>query len=134
MKNKTGMSLAAVAILLAGCAYRPVVDPKRTDMAKYETDLVECREIAKRGGAAGGAGAGAVCAGGAAGVAGGCCAPAGVCANDGAPASTRASAAATTKRFIALYPFNFNSESPILPWMQRDGSATNLWTFDPSQG
>jgi len=58
-----------VALLLgftaAGCAYRPVVDPKRTDMAKYETDLVECRQVAEQGpgggavlGAAGGAGAG----------------------------------------------------------------------------
>jgi hypothetical protein len=54
MKNRTGMSLTALAILLAGCAYRPVVDPKRTDTAKYETDLVECREIAKQGAGAGG--------------------------------------------------------------------------------
>jgi outer membrane lipoprotein SlyB len=45
----------------AGCAYRPVVDPKRTDMAKYETDLVECRQVAEQGPGAGtGAAAGAV--------------------------------------------------------------------------
>ncbi len=39
--------------MLASCAYRPVVDPKRTDMAKYETDLVECRQIAEKGPGAG---------------------------------------------------------------------------------
>jgi hypothetical protein len=55
VKERTGIWLAALlAISAAGCAYRPVVDPKRTDMARYETDLVECREIAKQGGGAGG--------------------------------------------------------------------------------
>ena len=47
-----------VALLLgfaaAGCAYRPVVDPKHTDMAKYETDLVECRQVAEQGPGTGG--------------------------------------------------------------------------------
>jgi hypothetical protein len=61
---KTGSRLAlCLAIVAAGCAYRPVVDPKRSDMAKYETDLVECRQIAEKGPGAGtgalvGAGAG----------------------------------------------------------------------------
>jgi hypothetical protein len=53
MKTKA-LSALCLAMVLAGCAYRPVVDPKRTDMAKYETDLVECREIAKQGAGAGG--------------------------------------------------------------------------------
>ena len=62
MNAKLGPVLL-VALALAGCAYRPVVDPKRTDMAKYETDLVECRQVAEQapGGGAGalvGAGAG----------------------------------------------------------------------------
>ena len=56
--KKTGLLL----LLLAGCAYRPVVDPARTDMAKYETDLVECRQVAEQ---APGAGTGAVVGAGA---------------------------------------------------------------------
>jgi outer membrane lipoprotein SlyB len=50
-----------VTLITAGCAWRPVVDPKTTDMARFETDLGECRQIAEQ---APGAGAGA--AGGAA--------------------------------------------------------------------
>jgi outer membrane lipoprotein SlyB len=62
MKTKLAVWVV-LALGLAGCAYRPVVDPKRTDMAKYEGDLVECREIAEKGPGAGsgalvGAGAG----------------------------------------------------------------------------
>jgi outer membrane lipoprotein SlyB len=62
MKTAIVLTLA-LALGVAGCAYRPVVDPKRTDMAKYETDLVECRQVAEQapGGGAGalvGAGAG----------------------------------------------------------------------------
>ena len=42
--------------LLAGCAaqqqplddYRPVIDPARVDMAKFERDLPECREIGRK--------------------------------------------------------------------------------------
>jgi outer membrane lipoprotein SlyB len=56
MRTRT-LSMLFVAFALAGCAYRPVVDPKRSDMAKYETDLAECRQIAEK---APGAGAGAV--------------------------------------------------------------------------
>jgi outer membrane lipoprotein SlyB len=60
MKSKTVFALA-LAFGVAGCAYRPVVDPKRTDMAKYETDLVECRQIAEKAPGAGtGAAVGAV--------------------------------------------------------------------------
>jgi len=61
MKTKTVLTLA-LAGMLAGCAYRPVVDPKRSDMAKYETDLAECRQIADQ---APGAGAGALVGAGA---------------------------------------------------------------------
>jgi len=61
MKTKT-LLILALASVLAGCAYRPVVDPKRTDMAKYETDLVECRQVAEQGP---GAGAGALVGAGA---------------------------------------------------------------------
>jgi hypothetical protein len=53
---KTGIRIGIglwVALSVAGCAYRPVVDPKRTDMAKYETDLVECRQVAEQGPGAG---------------------------------------------------------------------------------
>jgi outer membrane lipoprotein SlyB len=62
MKSKIGLAVVLVGILGA-CAYRPVVDPKRSDMARYESDLVECREIADKGpgggtGALVGAGAG----------------------------------------------------------------------------
>ena len=56
MKSTIVVSVC-LAFGLASCAYRPVVDPKRSDMAKYETDLVECRQIAEK---APGAGAGAV--------------------------------------------------------------------------
>jgi outer membrane lipoprotein SlyB len=52
MKRKIVLALC-LAIGLAGCAYRPVVDPKRSNMAKYESDLVECREIAEKGPGAG---------------------------------------------------------------------------------
>jgi hypothetical protein len=55
MKKTIGTALC-LAIGAAGCAYRPVVDPKHTDMAKYESDLVECRQIAEK---APGAGSGA---------------------------------------------------------------------------
>ena len=53
---------ALLACAVAGCAYRPVVDPKRSDMARYESDLVECRQIAEQ---APGAGAGALVGAGA---------------------------------------------------------------------
>src|SRR5207247_10492659 len=46
MKPITRLALVAIALGLAGCAYRPIVDPKRSDMARYETDLAECRQIA----------------------------------------------------------------------------------------
>src|SRR5256885_16048234 len=48
MKPITRLALVAIALSLAGCAYRPIVDPKRSDMARYETDLAECRQIAEQ--------------------------------------------------------------------------------------
>src|SRR5207244_10703866 len=48
MKPITRLALVAIALGLAGCAYRPIVDPKRSDMARYETDLAECRQIAEQ--------------------------------------------------------------------------------------
>src|SRR2546428_13153174 len=48
MKQITHLALVAIALGLAGCAYRPIVDPKRSDMARYETDLAECRQIAEQ--------------------------------------------------------------------------------------
>jgi len=36
MKPITRLALVAIALGLAGCAYRPIVDPKRSDMARYE--------------------------------------------------------------------------------------------------
>ena len=48
MKQITRLALVAIALGLAGCAYRPIVDPKRSDMARYETDLAECRQIAEQ--------------------------------------------------------------------------------------
>jgi outer membrane lipoprotein SlyB len=61
MKTRLALPLV-LALGIAGCAYRPVVDPKRSDMARYETDLVECREIADK---SHGAGAGALVGAGA---------------------------------------------------------------------
>lgn len=48
--------IVLATVLLAGCAaqqpplddYRPVIDPARVDMAKFERDLPECREIGKK--------------------------------------------------------------------------------------
>ncbi|HYN13168.1 MAG TPA: glycine zipper family protein [Burkholderiales bacterium] len=55
------MTKAMIAVLgcvvLSGCAYRPIVDPARSDMARFESDLAECRQIAEQ---APGPGAGAV--------------------------------------------------------------------------
>src|SRR2546423_15428276 len=48
MKRITRLALVGIALCLAGCAYRPIVDPKRSDMARYETDLAECRQIAEQ--------------------------------------------------------------------------------------
>jgi len=48
MKRITRLALVGIALGLAGCAYRPIVDPKRSDMARYETDLAECRQIAEQ--------------------------------------------------------------------------------------
>jgi outer membrane lipoprotein SlyB len=60
MKKTFALSMA-LALGMAGCAYRPVVDPKRSDMAKYESDLAECRQIAEKAPGAGtGAAVGAV--------------------------------------------------------------------------
>jgi outer membrane lipoprotein SlyB len=56
MNAKLAVSVV-LALGIAGCAYRPVVDPKRSDAAKYESDLVECRQIAEK---APGAGTGAL--------------------------------------------------------------------------
>lgn len=56
------LGAASFLILLAGCAYRPVVDTKMSrNPERFDADLAECRQIAE-----GGAGGGAV-AGGAAG-------------------------------------------------------------------
>lgn len=53
MKKKLMGLCAALPLVLAGCAeleplgeYRPVVDPGRTNMAQFETDLPVCRNIA----------------------------------------------------------------------------------------
>jgi outer membrane lipoprotein SlyB len=62
MKTTTALALLATAAAISGCAYRPIVDPARTDMAKYEKDLVECRQIAEQ---APGAGTGALVGAGA---------------------------------------------------------------------
>lgn len=61
MRTKIGLAVC-LAIAVAGCAYRPLVDPKRSDMAKYESDLTECRQISQK---APGAGAGALVGAGA---------------------------------------------------------------------
>jgi hypothetical protein len=47
------------ALGLAGCAYRPVVDPKTSlHPEHYETDLAECRQLAEQGAHPGGSAAG----------------------------------------------------------------------------
>lgn len=48
-------------VALSGCAYRPIVDPTKTDMAKFEQDLADCRQISE---AAPGPGTGAAVVGG----------------------------------------------------------------------
>jgi outer membrane lipoprotein SlyB len=58
--NLKFLSTIVAALVTAGCAWRPMVDPKHTDMARFETDLAECRQIAEQGpGAGGGAAVGA---------------------------------------------------------------------------
>jgi outer membrane lipoprotein SlyB len=58
------IAICAIALLVAGCANKPIIDTKGVNMAKYDTDLVECDtyadqvHITRR--AAGGAVAGAV--------------------------------------------------------------------------
>lgn len=57
MKIATALRAACLLgpLAFAGCAgpvpleeYRPVVDPARTDMSRFERDLAECRQIALR--------------------------------------------------------------------------------------
>ena len=57
MKIVTALRAACLLgpLAFAGCAgpvpleeYRPVVDPARTDMSRFERDLAECRRIALR--------------------------------------------------------------------------------------
>jgi hypothetical protein len=52
-----GLILVLATTLVTGCAYRPIVDPARSDMARFDSDLAECREIADKGPGAGGAAA-----------------------------------------------------------------------------
>ena len=57
-----------LAVLLAGCQYRPVVDQKMSrNPERFDADLAECRQIAEGGGGggqvAGGAAGGAVVGG-----------------------------------------------------------------------
>ena len=45
---------AALALLLAGCAYKPVVDTKMSkNPERFDADLAECRQIAEGGGGGG---------------------------------------------------------------------------------
>ena len=48
MKRIISLALFAIALGLAGCAYRPIVDPQRSDMSRYESDLAQCRQIAEQ--------------------------------------------------------------------------------------
>jgi len=46
----------AVLALVAGCAYRPVVDPKMSkNPERFDADLAECRQLAEGGTSGGGA-------------------------------------------------------------------------------
>ena len=52
-ENKMRNIFLAGVILVSGCqtidpleAYQPVIDPKLTDLSKFQLDLVDCREIA----------------------------------------------------------------------------------------
>ncbi|HEX7053165.1 MAG TPA: hypothetical protein VF211_04425 [Burkholderiales bacterium] len=53
--NKTRAALAAAALmLLAACAYRPVIDPKTSaHPERFQADLAECRQLAGIGAARG---------------------------------------------------------------------------------
>lgn len=55
------LTVAAV-LLLAGCAYKPLIDPKTSKSPEnYDTDLAECRALARQEpGAGAGAAVGAV--------------------------------------------------------------------------
>lgn len=46
--NITKLTIAGLALMLSACAssYDPVVDPKQTNMAKYQQDLTECHALA----------------------------------------------------------------------------------------
>lgn len=60
--NKLSLILPS-ALLLAGCAYNPIIDPKTSRHPEnFQADLAECRQIAEqapRGAALAGAGVGA---------------------------------------------------------------------------
>jgi outer membrane lipoprotein SlyB len=62
MKNLALITLSSVALLIAGCAATPprsdvIIDPDGVDMAEYERDLAECRQIARQVPRRGGRGA-----------------------------------------------------------------------------
>ena len=58
-KRSSALASLLFALSLAGCAYRPVVDPKTSAHPEnYETDLAECRQLAEQGAHPGGSAAG----------------------------------------------------------------------------
>ena len=64
------MAASLLAFSLAGCAYRPVVDPKTSAHPEnYESDLGECRQLAQQGAHPGGSAAGGAAIGAGVGVA-----------------------------------------------------------------
>ena len=65
---KKYLAMLALALLMVGCAgYRPIVDMKGVDQARYEQDLKECQQYAEQVNVAGetavGGGIGAVLGG-----------------------------------------------------------------------
>ena len=40
--------LMGLAVLVAGCASRPIIDTTGVDMARYRADLAECEQVAKQ--------------------------------------------------------------------------------------
>ena len=73
---KSSVIIFSAAALLAGCAttgtgsnFRPIVDNKGVDLNRYETDLLECQEYAKKTPNAGKSAAGGAAVGAALGLA-----------------------------------------------------------------
>ena len=74
--SRSALAVISMAAILTGCAttgtgsnFRPIVDNKGVDLNRYEADLLECQEYAKKTPNAGKSGAGGAAVGAALGLA-----------------------------------------------------------------